>query len=124
MNIADFGAGFQNTNGYDSYLKVETCPSTSAAACVVTYLEVSGAFTIGGTRVQGVSDVEACKTWCTERDTCGAFDFNLANECYWHNNRDWENRLQEGASGVTQYRKQPCVSPTGTGATGTGGTGM
>ena len=115
-NLADLAAASQNTNGYNSYVKREACPTTDVSICVVTYFEVSNTFSFGGTFIEGVSGAESCKTWCTGREECGAFDLNEANECYWHNNRDWENQLQEGATGVNQYRKQPCeTSPTVTG---------
>ena len=113
-NPADLTAGFQNTNGYNSYVKREDCSSTSVSFCVVTYLEVSNTFSLGGTYIEGVSGAESCKTWCTAREECGAFDLNGANECYWHNNGDWENQLQVGDTSVKQYRKLPCGtgSPT------------
>ena len=81
---------------------------------MVTYLEVSNSFSLGGTYIEGVSGAESCKTWCTAREECGAFDINGANECYWHNNGDWENQLQVGDTSVKQYRKLPCGtgSPT------------
>lgn len=113
---------FENTDGYDTFIKTEMCPSTSVSAFVVTYVEVAGAYSIGGTRVEGVSNVEDCKTWCTAREECIAFDFNSLNRCFWHTN--WEDQLQEGANDVTQYRKEPRVSPTGLTGTGRSGTGM
>ena len=122
-DASDFSGSSANFQGYDSFKKSETCVTGTGTTgdCVVTYSEHSGTYSFGGSRVSNVDTVDECKSWCTENSDCGAFDFNNQNECFWHNNGDWENNLNTGASGVTQYRKQPCS----TGSTGvtTGGTG-
>ena len=107
-------------NGYTSYTKVENCPSSGT--CVPTYTEVEGAYSLGGTRVDTSVDTEdECLDWCTARTECGAVDFNSGNECYWHNNGDWEDQLRTGGSGVSQFRKTGCDgSPTPSGPSGTG----
>ena len=121
---SDFTGSSNNNNGYDSYKKSINCVTgTATPDCVPGYSQHTGSSSLNGVRVPNVNTVDACKEWCSARSECGAFDFNSANECFWHNNGDWENNLRTGSSGVSQYRKNPCPgtgSPTGTGGTGTG----
>ena len=100
---SDFTGSSSVLNGYDSYKKSQTCVTGtgSTGGCVITFTTVEGASSLGGTRVNNVNTVQACLDWCEARTECGALDFNNANECYWHNNGDWENNLRTGSSTVT-----------------------
>ncbi len=116
-DAGDFDIPSATLVGYNTNRKSEVCQTPDA--CVVQYETVQNTFSIGGTPIPNQNTVTGCQNWCTQNQACGAFDFNSLNECYWHNNGDWENTVGTG-NGVTQYRKMPCPGQTTPGGTPAG----
>jgi len=110
IKASDFSGSQATFDQYDSYKKDSNSCATKAP-CTVTYDKVDRTHSFEGTKIANANTLEACKKVCTDTKDCGAFDFN-GNECWWHKDDAWKNRLNPNQDNIAQYRKKPCDTGT------------